>query len=194
MLWEMCAIQTLSVNASATLTPLHLHFGYVTFTSEAYGSTRCGMNIAIGVEQMLCQNSGYVTLILKWQVACFYTMENIQCNRIELNLSDQVRSCQYYRVRIEFKPVCILACRNWDHECISSYQTYGTPVLLFVQTSWVVRRNCTKTTDVKILLFFGISYCILLFHAVFLLWLWRSFIADIKLKIYITIQKPTFHT
>jgi len=46
----MCAIQALFVNASATLTPLHLHFGHVTFTSEAYGSTRCGMNIAVGVE------------------------------------------------------------------------------------------------------------------------------------------------
>jgi len=45
----MCAIQALSVNASATLTALHLRFGHVTFTSESYGSTRCGMNIAAGV-------------------------------------------------------------------------------------------------------------------------------------------------
>jgi hypothetical protein len=115
------------------------------------------MNIAAVVVQMVFQNSGYVTLILKWQVACFYTMENIQCNRNELKLSNQERSCKYYRDRFEFKCVCILTCRNWNHEWMNSYQTYGTPV----QTSWVVRRNCTKTTNVKILLFFGISCCIL---------------------------------
>jgi hypothetical protein len=33
---------------------------------------------------------------------------------------------------------------------------------------------------------------ILLFHAVFLLWLWRSFIANIEFT-YITIEKPTLH-
>jgi len=120
-------------------------------------------------------------------------MENIQCNRIELNLIDLLRSCQYYRVRIEFKPVWILACRNWDHEWISSYHTYGTPVLLHVQSSWVVLRNCAKTTNVKILMFFGISYCILLFHAVFLLWLWSSFIADIEFKIYHNTETYTLY-
>ena len=131
------------------------------------------------------QNSGYVTLILKWQVACFYTMENIQCNRFDL-----LWSCQYYRVRIEFKPVWILACRNWDHEWMSSYQTF---VLLHVQTSWVLRRNCTKTTNVKILLFFEISYHILLFHAVFLLCLWRSFIADVEFKIHQNTEAYTLY-
>jgi hypothetical protein len=61
----MCAIQAIYVNASATLRPLHLHFGHITFTGDAYALTRSGMKIVAVVVKMLYQNSRYVTSVLK---------------------------------------------------------------------------------------------------------------------------------